>query len=53
MALKKRPKNPFIAAITATAESCGTRLCCTTGVSTDSGGELNPRHLHCSQQDCR
>ena len=43
----KGRKKTFIAAITATARKLRTCLCCTTGTSTDSGDELNLRHLHC------
>ena len=44
--LKKRPK-PVIAAITHCIKS-STTLCCTTGLSTDSGDELNLKHCHYS-----
>ena len=37
-------------------QKCGkrrTRLCCTTGMSTQTGDELNLRHFNCEQQPCR
>ena len=40
--MTKKPSNPFIAAITDTAQKHRNRPFCTTGLSTDSGDELNP-----------
>ena len=37
-------------AASGTAVTVRTRLCCTTGMSSDSGDELNLRHLHCHRE---
>ena len=46
----KNPKNPFIAATTL-LKAYPSLL--RAGMSTNSGDELNLRHLHCSQTHCR